>query len=93
MQQDSIDNETLYFYGQASDDYGLRSLKLHYYPAEDESKSKKVDLQISTGTFDEFVNVFPDQLEALQRDVSAALQTLDLSHHSSVSVAAGDGAC
>jgi len=63
MQQDSTDNETLYFYGQVADDYGLSKLQIVYYPFEDETNSKKIDLPIGKGTFDEFVNTFPDQLE------------------------------
>ena len=30
MHQDSLDVETMFFYGQTSDDYGLRDLKLVY---------------------------------------------------------------
>ncbi|RZW51701.1 MAG: hypothetical protein EX263_07060 [Flavobacteriaceae bacterium] len=63
MQQDSLDNETLYFYGQASDDYGLRSLQLIYYPSNDETKAQKEAIPISNGAFDEFVKTFPDQLD------------------------------
>ena len=37
MQQDSTDHETLYFYGQASDDHGLSKLQLVYYPLNNES--------------------------------------------------------
>ena len=62
MQQDSTDKETLYFYGQVSDDYGLRKLDLVYYPQGDETKKVKEKITISSGSFDEFVNVFPDQL-------------------------------
>ncbi|NNL80093.1 MAG: hypothetical protein HKO67_06370 [Flavobacteriaceae bacterium] len=63
MQQDSTDMETLYFYGQASDDYGIRSLKLVYYPADDEKVKSELPVEISKGTFDEFVKTFPDQLK------------------------------
>lgn len=63
MQQDSTDHETLYFYGQVSDDYGLKKLQLIYYPTDDEENSKAIDLPLSNGTFDEFVNIFPDQLD------------------------------
>ncbi len=62
MRQDSTDLETLYFYGQASDDYGIRSLKLVYYPADSENNKKEIPIEISKGTFDEFIKVFPDQL-------------------------------
>jgi hypothetical protein len=62
MQQDSTDKETLYFYGQISDDYGLSKLELVYYPKGEEGKKEKEKINISKGVFDEFVNVFPDQL-------------------------------
>ena len=63
MQQDSTDLETLYFYGQVSDDYGLRKLQLIYYPVDNETDKNTLDLKISKGTFDEFVNTFPGQLQ------------------------------
>ena len=62
MQQDSTDYETLYFYGQVTDDYGLRKLELVYYQSEDESKKTIIPLSVGNGTFDEFVNIFPDQI-------------------------------
>ena len=34
MEKDSIDNQTLYFFGQVSDDYGLSKLQLVYYPSD-----------------------------------------------------------
>ena len=62
MKQDSLDNETLYFYGQISDDYGLNKLQLVYYKSGEENNLEKIELPINKGVFDEFVNTFPDQL-------------------------------
>ena len=62
MQKDSLDNETLYFYGQLSDDYGLSKLQLVYYPTNNEEDKRIEELPVSNGAFAEFVNVFPDQL-------------------------------
>ena len=62
MQQDSTDNETLYFYGQVSDDYGLSKLQIVYYPSDDEKNTKTLNIPVSKSAFDEFVKVFPDQL-------------------------------
>ncbi len=59
---DSLDNQTLYFYGQVSDDYGLSKLQLVYYPIDDESKKKTETISISQSNFDEFVSTFPDNL-------------------------------
>jgi len=69
MMRDSLDAETLYFYGQVSDDYGLRKLQLVYYPSTEEAAKQKETISISSGNFDEFVNVFPNQLK-LQEGLS-----------------------
>ncbi|WP_412987444.1 hypothetical protein [Pontimicrobium sp. IMCC45349] len=62
MKQDSTDVEIMYFYGQVSDDYGLSKLNLVYYPINEETKKETVNIPISNQAFDEFVNVFPDNL-------------------------------
>ncbi len=72
VQKDSIDKQTLYFYGQASDDYGLSKLQLVYYPSEDESKKEVQSIRISKSNFSEFVSAFPDQLN-LEEGVSYQL--------------------
>ena len=59
---DSLDNQTLYFYGQVSDDYGLSKLQLVYYPADKESDIKRETILINESNFDEFVSTFPDNL-------------------------------
>ena len=61
VQKDSVDQQSLYFYGQASDDYGLSKLQLVYYPAEDESKKVVEPIQISKSNFSAFVSAFPNQ--------------------------------
>ncbi|WP_299121272.1 DUF4175 family protein [uncultured Winogradskyella sp.] len=72
VQKDSIDNQSLYFYGQASDDYGLNKLQLVYYRSEDESKKAVVPINISKSNFSEFVSAFPNQLN-LEEGVSYQL--------------------
>ena len=62
VQKDSLDQQSLYFYGQASDDYGLRKLQLVYYPSEDETKKSIESIPISKSNFSEFVSAFPNQL-------------------------------
>ncbi|TJY34790.1 DUF4175 family protein [Pontimicrobium aquaticum] len=62
MEQDSTDSQTLYFYGQVSDDYGLSKLQLVYYPSDAEDDKKVEKLIVSNSNFDEFVSVFPNQL-------------------------------
>ena len=72
VQKDSIDQQSLYFYGQASDDYGLSKLQLVYYPSEDESKKVIEPISISKSNFSEFVSAFPNQFN-LKEGVSYQL--------------------
>src|SRR5690606_13501319 len=37
VERDTIDNQSLYFYGQASDDYGVSKIQLVYYTTDNES--------------------------------------------------------
>jgi hypothetical protein len=59
---DSLDNQTLYFYGQVSDDYGLNNLDLVYYPVGNEVEIKRQPIAINSANFDEFISIFPDEL-------------------------------
>jgi hypothetical protein len=72
VQVDSLDQQSLYFYGQASDDYGLSRLQLVYYPSEDESKKVIEPITISKSNFSEFVSAFPNQFK-LEEGVSYQL--------------------
>ncbi len=62
VEKDSIDQQSLYFYGQASDDHGLRKLQLVYYPSDNEAQKQSVPINIPKSNFSEFVSAFPDQL-------------------------------
>lgn len=72
VRKDSIDHQSLYFYGQASDDYGLSKLQLVYYPSDDESKKVTAAISISKSNFSDFVSAFPNQL-TLEEGVSYQL--------------------
>lgn len=61
VQTDSLDQQSLYFYGQASDDFGLTKLNLVYYPVDDETKKEVSPITISKSNFTEFVSAFPNQ--------------------------------
>ncbi|NNK28586.1 MAG: DUF4175 family protein [Flavobacteriaceae bacterium] len=61
-ERDSIDQQTLYFYGQVSDDYGLSKLQLVYYPIDDRENGLSETLPVSSSNFDEFVTSFPNEL-------------------------------
>ena len=62
VERDSTDQQTLYFFGQISDDYGLSKLQLVYYPIENEKNKQIETLPISVSNFDEFVTSFPNNL-------------------------------
>ncbi|WP_439153102.1 hypothetical protein [Winogradskyella sp.] len=72
VQVDSLDQQSLYFYGQANDDYGLSKLQLVYYPSDDESKKVVEPINISKSNFSEFVSAFPNQFN-LEEGVSYQL--------------------
>lgn len=72
VQKDSLDQQSLYFYGQASDDFGLTKLNLVYYPVDDESNKAVEPISISKSNFSEFVSAFPNQLN-LEEGVSYQL--------------------
>ncbi|MCK8481757.1 DUF4175 family protein [Psychroserpens algicola] len=62
MEKDSLDNQTLYFFGQVSDDYGLSKLQLVYYPSQNPDDKSYESMPVSQSNFDEFVSAFPNQL-------------------------------
>ena len=62
MQIDSLDQQSLYFFGQASDDYGLSKLQIVYYPSDNESYKKTMLLPISNTNITNFISAFPNQL-------------------------------
>ena len=60
---DSLDLQTLYFYGQISDDYGFSKLQLVYYPFDNEEDKRFQNIPISNGNISEFISAFPNNLE------------------------------
>ena len=63
VQRDSLDQQSLYFYGQVSDDYGISKLQLIYYPIDNEEDKIDIPIPVSTSNFDEFITSFPNNLE------------------------------
>src|SRR5690606_27842864 len=63
VEKDTIDLQSLYFYGQASDDYGLTKLQLVYYKSEDETARKSIEIPLGASVFEEFLTAFPNNLE------------------------------
>ncbi|KJD36735.1 glutamyl-tRNA synthetase [Tamlana sedimentorum] len=62
VKQDSLDNESLYFHGRLTDDYGLRKAQMVYYPSDSFNKKETLDLGVSGTNFSEFVTAFPNNL-------------------------------
>ncbi len=61
--RDTIDNRTMYFLGQVSDDYGLKRLQLVYYPTENPETKTKENIAIAKSNIDQFQYTFPGNLE------------------------------
>lgn len=66
MKKDSIDDESLYFYGQISDDYGISKLQLVYYPSDNEDERTRVPIDIGQSNFSDFVSVFPNNQDIVE---------------------------
>ena len=60
--KDSIDLQTLYFYGQISDDYGFSKMQLVYYPTDDENAMQFKAISTGSSNFSEFITAFPNEL-------------------------------
>ncbi len=63
MKIDSVDEQTMYFHGRISDDYGLSKLELVYYPINNPTENHKKPIAISNSVFEEFLYAFPDTLQ------------------------------
>ncbi|GAA4279546.1 ATPase [Aquimarina mytili] len=61
-EKDTIDNQTIYFFGRVSDDYGISTLQLVYYNQNKPEDKVKKNLAINQALFDEFIYAFPDNL-------------------------------
>ncbi|GAL62311.1 glutamyl-tRNA synthetase [Algibacter lectus] len=63
VETDSVDLQSLYFYGQVSDDYGFSKLQLVYYPSEDKKNKQIENIPISNSNISEFISAFPNNLK------------------------------
>ena len=63
MEKDSVDLQSLYFYGQISDDYGFSKLQLVYYESENENNKRYTDIPFNNSNISEFITAFPNNLE------------------------------
>ncbi len=62
VETDTLDLQTLYFYGQVSDDYGFNKLQLVYYPTHDDTKKQYETISTSASNISEFITAFPNNL-------------------------------
>ncbi|MGA1226383.1 MAG: hypothetical protein ACO3VF_03910 [Tamlana sp.] len=62
VEQDSIDLQTLYFYGQVNDDYGVSKVQLVYYTQDEEEDKQHEDILVSQSNIAEFITAFPNNL-------------------------------
>jgi hypothetical protein len=60
--QDSTTTQLTYFLGRISDDYGLTSLRLIYYPEGQEEARQFENIAINKSNLDQFVHTFPGAL-------------------------------
>ncbi|MDO6759660.1 hypothetical protein Q4566_05555 [Tamlana sp. 2_MG-2023] len=63
VEKDSVDLQSLYFYGQVSDDYGFSKLQMVYYPSNSENEKAVVSIPIANGNIADFISAFPNNLE------------------------------
>lgn len=66
MKRDSTLQERLYFYGQVSDDYGVRALSLHYFPTESPESTSVLQMSLTQNNPQEFTFAFPNDLRLLE---------------------------
>ena len=64
--RDSLDLQSLYFYGQISDDYGFNKVQLIYYPSGEDSNTSILDIPISNSNIAEFISAFPNELNIVE---------------------------
>ncbi|MFD2517366.1 hypothetical protein [Salinimicrobium flavum] len=61
--KDTLEGETHYFSGKATDDHGISRVRLVVEPTETSNEKIIRNLDVGTGTVAEFLSVFPDTLE------------------------------
>lgn len=66
---DSIDGESLYFFGKVSDDYAVSGLNMVYYAENEEDNLEKLPVPVGKQVFSEFLSSFPANLD-LEKGVS-----------------------
>ncbi len=59
---DSIDGESLYFFGKVSDDHAVSALNMVYHIDNEEDKTEKITIPMDNQVFNEFLSSFPGNI-------------------------------
>jgi len=57
--KDSLDGESLYFFGRVSDDHAVSGLNLVYFIEDQEGTSERISIAVTKQEFEEFLYAFP----------------------------------
>ena len=76
--KDSIDGESLYFFGKVSDDYAVSKLNLVYFVENQEEKAERISISVTQSSFNEFLYAFPGNVNLQQgNDYSIYFEVYD----------------
>ncbi len=60
---DLLENDTQYFFGKVSDDYGISEVRLIYYSLDNPEEKEIIPIDVQKAPYSEFLHVFPGDLE------------------------------
>jgi len=76
--KDSLDGESLYFFGKVSDDYAVSRLNLVYFIDNQEETAEKISIVVKKQEFDEFLYAFPGNVSLKEgNDYSLYFEVFD----------------
>jgi len=70
VKRDSLDAAKKYFSGTASDDYGISSINIVYYPIDQRDKITRINIKKPNSSFDQFYYTFPNERLDLKKGQS-----------------------
>jgi hypothetical protein len=59
MKKDSVQEQVMYFQGQAADDYGIRSIQMIYYPMDNAQDKSYIAIPHNGSSYQQFLSTFP----------------------------------
>ncbi len=76
--KDSLNGESIYFFGKVSDDYAISRLNLVYFIEIQEEAAEKISIAVTKQEFDEFLYAFPGNVPLKQgEDYSLYFEVFD----------------